>query len=60
MQPHTQAEVAMADGEVPVGCVLIDASGSVVCAGRNETNASKNVRLLPLLAGGSQPLSHMV
>jgi len=38
-----EARLAISDGEVPVGCVLVDrASGAVVARGRNATNRSRN------------------
>jgi tRNA(Arg) A34 adenosine deaminase TadA len=40
-----EADVALASGEVPVGCVLVDLpSGRIVGRGRNATNVTKNVR----------------
>ena len=36
------AEEAMAEGEVPVGCVIVDGAGRVVGAGRNRREADKN------------------
>ena len=40
-----QAQLALDEGEVPVGCVVVDpATSSIVCRGRNATNVTKNVR----------------
>ncbi len=40
-----QAEAALEEQEVPVGCVVVDpATRTVVSRGRNATNATKNVR----------------
>ncbi len=49
------AREALAAGEVPIGCVLVDTrSGSVVSRGRNATNATRNpllhAELVALLA----------
>jgi len=35
------AEEAMADGEVPVGCVIVDSSGQVIGRGRNRREQDK-------------------
>jgi len=35
------AEEAMADGEVPVGCVIVDGSGQVIGRGRNRRERDK-------------------
>lgn len=42
---HFQAEKALTQGEVPVGCVLVDVVGHrIVSSGHNQTNATANVR----------------
>ena len=37
-----EAERALEEGEVPVGCVFVDDSGHVQAAGRNQTNIEHN------------------
>lgn len=37
-----EAEAALKEGEVPVGCVLVSAEGLIVAKGRNRTNQTKN------------------
>ena len=37
-----QAEQALAVDEVPVGCVILDASGAIIGAGHNETNQTRD------------------
>ncbi len=45
---ESQAEEALAVGEVPVGCVLVHrASRAIVARGRNRTNEMHNVRTHP-------------
>ncbi|CAN0102049.1 unnamed protein product, partial [Sphacelaria rigidula] len=39
-----QAEKALLEGEVPVGCVIVNSiDGRVVSSGHNQTNAFSNV-----------------
>jgi len=38
----TLAKEAMAEGEVPVGCVIIDSAGRIVGRGRNRREADKS------------------
>lgn len=41
---NEQAKLALDEGEVPVGCVVVDpVTNSVLFSGRNATNATKNV-----------------
>ena len=35
-----EAEIALAEGEAPIGCVLLDGSGTVVGSGRNDMRAT--------------------
>ena len=35
------AEEALKDGEVPIGCVIVD-QGEIIAKGKNATNATKN------------------
>ncbi|EGD74491.1 tRNA-specific adenosine deaminase, partial [Salpingoeca rosetta] len=37
-----EAQRALAEGEVPVGCVFVDDNGNVQAAGRNQTNIEHN------------------
>jgi tRNA-specific adenosine deaminase 2 len=37
-----QAETALCNGEVPVGCVFVNSNGEIVASGYNETNKSRN------------------
>lgn len=37
-----QAEKALLEGEVPVGCVFVGPSGAIVAEGRNMTNVQHN------------------
>ncbi len=39
-----QATAALERQEVPIGCVLVDASGRVVAKGSNRTNEKRDVR----------------
>lgn len=43
-QKSTQAEEALAAGEVPVGCVFVR-NGSVIAKARNRTNELRNVSI---------------
>ena len=43
---HSQAEIALSKGEVPVGCVVVHTlTERVVSYGHNETNKTFNVRV---------------
>lgn len=35
-----EARLALSEGEVPIGCALVDPAGTVVAVGRNATHAS--------------------
>lgn len=39
-----EAELALSEGETPVGCVFADPSGAIVARGHNVTSATCNVR----------------
>lgn len=42
-----QASKALDEGEVPVGCVFVDASSNtIISKGSNKTNETRNVRKL--------------
>lgn len=43
----TQAEEALAAGEVPVGCVFVR-DGEIIARARNRTNELRNVRAVSL------------